>query len=240
MWSCSLQLRWPIIPSNTWADSACRPPSCFRSVRQRDTVPAESLPEFLLANCSVLFRACMSAQADTASVIITTCSHAPFRSHHLGDIKQPAQEAVLIAQEARLSGPGFQSIIAACAQIAVASFLLPAPPWTGQEKALAASSHRHQLEFFRPRRSWAYPISFSCHGLGLNFQTNVASFRRQHLNFQNYIDHSILLFVPDAKRFASFFHSINFKRKKDYLRPSFTWCLNNIVASFPTHSNITQ
>lgn len=85
------------------------PPSCFRSVRQRDTVPAESLPEFLLANCSVLFRGCMSAQADTVSVIITTCSHAPFRSHHLGDIKQPAQEAVLIVQEARLSGPGFQS-----------------------------------------------------------------------------------------------------------------------------------
>lgn len=100
------------------------PPSCFRSVRQRDTVPAESLPEFLLANCSVLFRGCMSAQADTVSVIITTCSHAPFRSHHLGDIKQPAQEAGLIAQEARLSGPGFQSIIAACARIAAASFLL--------------------------------------------------------------------------------------------------------------------
>lgn len=117
-----------------WPGWQClqHPPSWFSCVRQRDTVPAESLPEYSLANCGVLFCACMSAQADTVSVIITTCSHSPFRSHRLRDIKQPAQEAVL---EAWLSGSWFQSIIAAGAQIACAPSLLPPHPESRRKRS---------------------------------------------------------------------------------------------------------
>lgn len=57
---------------------------------RRHSASEKPSTQLLLANCGVLFRAYMSAQAVIVSVIITTCSLAAFRSHHLGSIKQPA------------------------------------------------------------------------------------------------------------------------------------------------------
>lgn len=50
----------------------------------------KTLYNLLLANCSVLFHSYMSVQAVIVSFIITTCSLAPFRFHHLCSYKQPA------------------------------------------------------------------------------------------------------------------------------------------------------
>lgn len=69
----------------------CPPSLQFQRCQTGDTVPAKKpSTELLLANCGVLFHGCMSARAVIVSVIITTCSLAPFRFHHLGSIKQPA------------------------------------------------------------------------------------------------------------------------------------------------------
>lgn len=57
---------------------------------RRHSAREKPYPDLLLANCSVLFHGYMSAQAVIVSVIITTCSVAPFRFHHLCCIKQPA------------------------------------------------------------------------------------------------------------------------------------------------------
>lgn len=57
---------------------------------RRHSASEKPSTELLLANRGVLFRGCMSAQAVILSVIITTCSLAPFRFHRLCSIKQPA------------------------------------------------------------------------------------------------------------------------------------------------------
>lgn len=86
-----LQLSWPIIPLNTQAHNASRslPPISEVSDR-RHSASKKPSTDLLLANCGVLFCGYMSARAVIVSVIITTCSLAAFRSHHLCSIKQPA------------------------------------------------------------------------------------------------------------------------------------------------------
>lgn len=83
------QLVWPIICLNAEAYNAFF--LQFQKCQTGDTVPVKKpYTNLLLANCGVLFHGCMSAQAVIVSVIITTCSVAPFRFHHLCSIKQPA------------------------------------------------------------------------------------------------------------------------------------------------------
>lgn len=72
-----------------YAGLQCLPPSISEVSDRRHGASKKVFHELLLANCGVLFRGCKSAQAVIVSVIITTCSRAPFRFHHLGSIKQP-------------------------------------------------------------------------------------------------------------------------------------------------------
>lgn len=83
------ELVWPIIHLNAEAYNAFFPPISEVSDR-RHSASEKPYTNLLLANCCVLFHSCMSAQAVIVSVIITTCSVAPFRFHHLCSIKQPA------------------------------------------------------------------------------------------------------------------------------------------------------
>ena len=69
----------------------CLPLPPISEVSEGDTAPAHNPSTALsLANCGVLLRGYMSAQAVTVSVRITTCLLAAFRPHHLCSIKQPA------------------------------------------------------------------------------------------------------------------------------------------------------
>lgn len=72
----------------------CLPPPTLPPISEvsdrRHSASKKPSTDLLLANCGVLFRGYMSAQAVIVSVIITTCSLAPFRFHHLCRIKQPA------------------------------------------------------------------------------------------------------------------------------------------------------
>lgn len=86
------QLVWPIMSLNAEAHNAFFPPISEVSDR-RHSASEKPYTDLLLANCGVLFHGYMSAQAVIVSVIITTCSVAPFRFHHLCSIKQ-LQEAV--------------------------------------------------------------------------------------------------------------------------------------------------
>lgn len=61
----------------------------FQKCQTGDSASEIPYTDLLLANCGVLFHGYMSAQAVIVSVIITTCSVAPFRFHHLCSIKQP-------------------------------------------------------------------------------------------------------------------------------------------------------
>lgn len=74
--------------------SPSRPPPSLPPISEvsdrRHSASKKPSTKLLLANCGVLFRGYMSAQPVIVSVIITTCSLAAFRSHHLCSIKQPA------------------------------------------------------------------------------------------------------------------------------------------------------
>lgn len=74
---------WPCFPL---------PPSLpFQKCQRGDAAPAQNPSTALsLANCGVLLRGYMSAQAVTVSVRITTCLLAAIGPHHLCSIKQPA------------------------------------------------------------------------------------------------------------------------------------------------------
>ena len=113
------------------------PPSNFRSVRretqcqQKKKQPSTAL---LLANCAVLFRGYMSAQAVIVSVIITTCSPAPFRFRHLRGIKQPAAGSSVDCPGAATVRPRVsEHNCRPRARIALASSP-PSPPGIGKEK----------------------------------------------------------------------------------------------------------
>lgn len=98
-----LQLAWPIMPLNAEAHNAFFP-SISEVSDRRHGASEKPYTDLLLANCGVLFHGYMSVQAVIVSVIITTCSVAPFRFHHLCSIKQPAAGS-------RVSCPGAATII---------------------------------------------------------------------------------------------------------------------------------
>lgn len=134
---------------------------------RRHSASKKPSTDLLLANCGVLFRGYMSAQAVLVSVIITTCSPAPFRFHHLCGIKQPAAGSSVDcpgAATVRLWVSEYN-----CCLHAQSSGLFPSspcPPRIGKENT-------QLYTFFRQRRSEAHQMSSSGHESDLSSNTNM-------------------------------------------------------------------
>lgn len=101
----------------------------FQKCQTADSASKKPSTDLLLANCGVLFRGYMSAQAVIVSVIITTCSLAAFRPHHLSRIKQPEAGSGVDCPGAAAVRLWVSALIAACAPNA----LVPLPLLDGRE-----------------------------------------------------------------------------------------------------------
>lgn len=133
---------------------------------RRHSASKKPSTDLLLANCGVLFRGYMSAQAVIVSVIITTCSPAPFRFHHLCGIKQPAAGSSVDcpgAATVRLWVSEYNCCLHAQSP---GLFSSSPPPPIGKENT-------QLYTFFRQRRSEAHQMSSSGHESDLSSNTNM-------------------------------------------------------------------
>lgn len=111
---------------------------------RRHSASKKPSTDLLLANCGVLFRGYMSAQAVIVSVIITTCSPAPFGFHHLRGIKQPAAGSSVDcpgAATVRL----WVSEYNCCLRTNSPGLFPPSPPGSGGKDPAVCSALTHNL-----------------------------------------------------------------------------------------------